>query len=130
MSDKIHVFQNIKNRGVAGDNPRVNIIVQLWGKHVGHLQKIQTTDDLNRNAEARGLGRTWKKKTHKQPVVRLGEFRWGSGTGFVEHSDVVWNPRVLGILEHLCTTSEPPWQDHNPQSSRSHVASLLVRTAP
>ena len=30
---------------------------------------------------------------------RLGELCWGSETRFVEHSDVVWNPRGLGILE-------------------------------
>ena len=48
---------------------------------------------------------------------RLGELRWGSGTGFVEHSDVVWNPRVLGILElvyppsHRCKTTTHSLRD-------------------
>ena len=30
---------------------------------------------------------------------RVGELRWSSATGFVEHSDVVRNPCVLGFLE-------------------------------
>ena len=36
---------------------------------------------------------------------RVGELCWSSATGFVEHSDVVRNPCVLGFLELVCPAS-------------------------
>ena len=54
---------------------------------------------------------------------RLGELRWGSGTGFVEDSDVVCNPCVLGFLEleyppsHRCRTTTHSLCDRTPRHS-------------
>ena len=112
----------------------MNINVQVWGKHVGG-----TCNKTNhrRSKPERGIKRTWenmKKNSLIKQIRDIVELRWGSATGFVEHSDVVWNPCVLGILElvyppsHRCKTTTHSLRD--PTLRRSllpHSAMILVR---
>ena len=123
----VHIFQNIKIQEVAGDIPSLNIIVQVWGKHVGGTAKKQTTDDLNRDTESRGLGKTWKKTS----LLLARDVCLGASLGLRDRvrraqrccleSPRPWHPWT-------CVPIESPLQDHNPQSSRSHVAWFPVPT--
>ena len=85
-----------------------------------------------RSKPERGIKRTWenmKKNSLIKQIRDVVELRWGLRKG-VRRAEPYCLESLCPWRPWTCVPTEPPLQDHIPQSSRSHVASVPAPTAP